>query len=45
MIATDVAPDRLAAAKQAADNFVQALPRGIQLGLILLEQRQRGPHH
>jgi Ca-activated chloride channel family protein len=34
MVATDISPDRLAAAQQAARNFVQALPRGIQVGLV-----------
>jgi Ca-activated chloride channel family protein len=34
MVATDVAPNRLAAAEAAARNFVQALPKGIQVGLV-----------
>jgi Ca-activated chloride channel family protein len=34
MIATDVSPSRLAAAQQAAREFVQALPRGVQIGLV-----------
>ena len=34
MVATDISPDRLAAAQQAARNFVQALPKGIQVGLV-----------
>jgi Ca-activated chloride channel family protein len=34
MVANDVSPYRLAAAEQAARNFVQALPRGIQVGLV-----------
>jgi Ca-activated chloride channel family protein len=34
MVATDVSPTRLAAAQQAARNFVQALPSGVQVGLI-----------
>lgn len=33
MIASDVAPSRLAAAQQGARNFVTALPAGVQLGL------------
>lgn len=33
MIADDVAPSRLAAAQQAARNFVTALPTGVQIGL------------
>ena len=34
MVSTDVSPNRLAAAEQAARNFVQALPKGIQVGLV-----------
>ena len=34
MVATDVAPTRLGAAEQAARTFVQALPHGVQLGLV-----------
>jgi Ca-activated chloride channel family protein len=34
MVATDVSPSRLAAAQQAARVFVQALPSGIQVGLV-----------
>jgi Ca-activated chloride channel homolog len=34
MVATDVAPTRLGAAEKAARTFVQALPRGVQLGLV-----------
>ncbi|HLY81822.1 MAG TPA: VWA domain-containing protein [Acidimicrobiales bacterium] len=34
MVAGDVAPSRLGAAQQAARSFVNALPPGVQLGLI-----------
>jgi Ca-activated chloride channel family protein len=34
MIASDVTPSRLAAAEQAARGFVNALPSGVQLGLV-----------
>ncbi len=34
MIANDVSPSRLAAAEQAARGFVNALPPGVQLGLV-----------
>jgi Ca-activated chloride channel family protein len=34
MTAKDVSPTRLAAARQAARNFVDALPSGVQLGLV-----------
>jgi Ca-activated chloride channel homolog len=34
MVATDVSPTRLGAAEDAARNFVEALPPGIQLGLV-----------
>jgi Ca-activated chloride channel family protein len=34
MVATDISPTRLAAAQQAARNFVQALPSGVQVGLV-----------
>jgi Ca-activated chloride channel family protein len=34
MAATDVAPTRLAAAEQEARRFVNALPSGVQLGLV-----------
>jgi Ca-activated chloride channel family protein len=34
MVATDVSPTRLAAAQQAAREFVKALPPGVQIGLV-----------
>jgi Ca-activated chloride channel family protein len=34
MVATDISPTRLAAAEQAARRFIQALPSGIQVGLV-----------
>lgn len=34
MVATDVSPSRLAAAQQAARQFVKALPGGVQIGLV-----------
>jgi Ca-activated chloride channel family protein len=34
MVATDVTPSRLAAAQQAARDFVKALPSGVQIGLV-----------
>lgn len=34
MISSDVSPSRLAAAQQAARGFVNALPSGVQLGLV-----------
>jgi Ca-activated chloride channel family protein len=34
MISSDVSPTRLAAAEQAARGFVNALPSGVQLGLV-----------
>jgi Ca-activated chloride channel family protein len=34
MVATDVSPTRLAAAQQAARDFVNALPAGVQIGLV-----------
>ena len=34
MIANDVAPNRLAAAQEAARGFVNALPPGVQIGLV-----------
>jgi Ca-activated chloride channel family protein len=34
MVATDVSPTRLAAAQQAAREFVNALPSGVQIGLV-----------
>ena len=36
MIATDVSPSRLGAGQQAARDFVNALPSGVQIGLIAL---------
>ena len=41
MAATDVAPTRLAAAEQEARNFVNALPRGVQLGLVSFNETAR----
>lgn len=41
MASTDVAPTRLAAAEQEARNFVNALPRGVQLGLVSFNQTAR----
>jgi Ca-activated chloride channel homolog len=34
MVATDISPTRLAAAQQAAREFVKALPSGVQIGLV-----------
>jgi Ca-activated chloride channel family protein len=41
MVAGDVAPDRLTAAKQAATSFLDALPSGVQLGLVSFSTNAR----
>jgi Ca-activated chloride channel family protein len=41
MVAGDVAPDRLTAAKQAASSFLDALPSGVQLGLVSFSTNAR----
>lgn len=41
MVASDVAPDRLTAAKQAAASFLDALPKGVQLGLVSFSTNAR----
>lgn len=41
MIASDVAPDRLTAAKQAASSFLDALPSGVRLGLVSFSTNAR----
>jgi len=41
MVASDVAPTRLAAAQQAARRFVNALPAGVQLGLVSFSSNAR----
>jgi Ca-activated chloride channel family protein len=41
MMATDVAPSRLAAAKQAANNFVDQLPAGVKVGLVAFSTAPR----
>jgi Ca-activated chloride channel family protein len=41
MSATDVAPNRLAAAEQEARGFVNALPPGLQLGLLSFDRTAR----
>jgi Ca-activated chloride channel family protein len=41
MMATDVSPSRLAAAKQAADDFVDGLPAGVKVGLVAFSTAPR----
>jgi Ca-activated chloride channel family protein len=41
MMATDVAPSRLAAAKQAASEFVRGLPAGVKVGLVAFSTAPR----
>jgi Ca-activated chloride channel family protein len=41
MLATDVAPSRLAAAKQAASAFVNGLPAGVKVGLVAFSTSPR----
>lgn len=41
MVASDVAPDRLTAAKQAASSFLDALPKGVRLGLVSFSTNAR----
>ncbi len=38
MAATDVAPSRLAAARRAADSFIQAQPGSINIGVVAFEE-------
>jgi Ca-activated chloride channel family protein len=41
MMATDVSPSRLAAAKQAASDFVDGLPAGVKVGLVAFSTAPR----
>lgn len=41
MMATDVTPSRLAAAKQAASDFVDGLPAGVKVGLVAFSTAPR----
>lgn len=41
MSATDVKPDRLSAARDAAQEFVDALPEGMRVGLVVFDGRTR----
>lgn len=41
MMATDVAPDRLQAAKQAATSFLGSVPPGVNIGLVSFNGRAR----
>ena len=41
MMATDVAPSRLAAAKQAANDFIDQLPAGVKVGLVAFSTAPR----
>jgi Ca-activated chloride channel family protein len=41
MGATDVAPNRLAAAQEAARSFVDAVPEGLQVGLVSFDRAAR----